>query len=87
MNDDPRLDLTLERLERAFGGALLALPALHDPNIVAVALKTGERSVSWEELRRRADKLESRFALPFTRYVSRLRAMNRCNAAELIISP
>jgi spermidine synthase len=87
MNDDPRLDLTLERLERAFGGAVLAMPALYDPNIVAVALKSGERSVSWVELRRRADKLESRFALPFKRYVSRLRAMNRWNAAELIISP
>lgn len=87
MNDDPKLDLTLQRLERAFGGAVIAMPALYDPNIIAFALKGVERSVPWSRLRSRAEKLESRFGMPFTRYVSRLRAMNRCNAAELIISP
>ena len=87
MNDDPKLDLTLERLERAFGGAVVVLPALYDPNIIAFALRGLERSVAWEVLRNRAAALESRYELPFTRYVSRLRAMNRWNAAELIISP
>ena len=87
MNDDPRLDLALQRLERAFGGAVLAMPALYDPNIIAFAMKGIERSVAWSELRNRARKLESRLGLPFTRYVPRLRAMNRWNGAELIISP
>jgi spermidine synthase len=87
MDDDPKLDLTLERLERAFGGAVVVMPALYDPNIVAFALKGIERSIAWSALRERAQKLESRLGLPFTRYVSRLRAMNRWNAAELIISP
>ena len=87
MNDDPKLDLTLERLERAFGAAVLVMPALYDPNIIAFALKGVEASVAWAVLRTRAEKLESQYRLPFTRYVSRLRAMNRWNAAELIISP
>jgi spermidine synthase len=87
MNDDPKLDLTLERLERAFGAAVLVMPALYDPNIIAFALKGVEASVAWAALRTRAEKLESQYGLPFTRYVSRLRAMNRWNAAELIISP
>ncbi len=87
MNDDPKFDLTLQRLERAFGGAVLALPALYDPNIIAFALRGFEKSISWAELRARAASLEARLGLPFTRYVSRLRAMNRCTAAELIISP
>ena len=39
MNDDPKFDLTLQRLERAFGGAVLALPALYDPNIIVFALR------------------------------------------------
>ena len=30
MNDDPKLDQRIARLERAFGGAVLALPALYD---------------------------------------------------------
>ena len=87
MDDDPKFDLTLQRLERAFGGAVVVMPALYDPNILAFALKGGDKSVAWQALRERAEKLESRYALPFTRYVSRLRAMNRWNAAELIISP
>jgi spermidine synthase len=87
MDDDPKLDRTLERLERAFGGAVLCMPALYDPNILAFAFKGVAPSVSWNALRARAEQLESHLGLPFTRYVSRLRAMNRCTAAELIIAP
>jgi len=86
MDDDPKFDPALERLERAFGGAVLAMPALHDPNILAFAFKGIAPTVSWDRLRRRADELESRLGLPFGRYVSRLRAMNRWNAGELIIA-
>jgi spermidine synthase len=87
MDDDPKLDLTLERLERAFGGAVLAMPALYDPNILVFALKGAPPRIAWSSLRERAVELESRFGLPFTRYVSRLRVMNPCTAAELIIAP
>jgi spermidine synthase len=87
MNDDPKFDLTLQRLESAFGGAVVAMPALYDPNILAFALKGVPRRIAWSALRSRAERLESRLALPFTRYVSRLRAMNPCTAAELIIAP
>ncbi len=87
MNDDPKLDLTLQRLERAFGGAVLAMPALYDPNILVFALKGARKASAWRELRERAAALESRLGLPFGRYVSRLRTMNRWNASELIISP
>ena len=87
MNDDPKFDATLQRLERAFGGAVIVLPALYDPNILVFALKGVERSIEWARLRERAEQLESKLGLPFTRYLSRLRAMNRWTAAELIISP
>jgi len=86
MNDDPKLDQTLVRLERAFGGAVICMPALYDPNILAFAFKGVSCAISWSALRSRAERLESRLGLPFTRYVSRLRAMNRWNAAELIIA-
>lgn len=86
MNDDPKFDTTLQRLERAFGGAVLAMPALYDPNILAFALKGVPPRVAWNELRQRAEELQTRFGLPFTRYVSRLRAMNRCTAEELLIA-
>jgi spermidine synthase len=87
MDDDPKLDPTLKRLERAFGGAVVCMPALYDPNIVAFAFKGIEGTIAWEELRARAERLETKLALPFRRYVSRLRAMNRWTAADLIIAP
>ncbi len=87
MNDDPRFDLTLQRLERAFGGAVIVMPALYDPNILVFALKGTAPRIAWDALRSRAEQLESKLGLPFTRYLSRLRAMNRWSASELIISP
>jgi len=63
------------------------MPALYDPNILVFALKGVPRSIAWAQLRERAEQLESKLGLPFTRYLSRLRAMNRWTATELIISP
>ncbi len=85
MDDDPKFDLHVKRLERAFGGAVLTMRALYDPNVIAFALKSPPPRLRWDELRRRAAALESRLELPFSRYVSRLRAMNRCTAEELIL--
>jgi spermidine synthase len=86
MNDDPKFDATLLRLERAFGGAVLAMPALYDPNILVFAFKGVARRISFDELTRRAASLEARYGLPFTRYVNRLRAMNPCTPQELIVA-
>ena len=86
MNDDPQFDATLQRLERAFGGAVLAMPALYDPNILVFALKGAPARVEWHALRKRAENLQARLGLPFTRYVSRLRAMNPCTPQELIVA-
>ncbi len=87
MNDDPKFDQTLVRLERAFGGAVLCMPALYDPNIAVFAFKGLEHRIEWSALRARAGELEARLGLPFTRYVSRLRAMNPSTPTELIIAP
>lgn len=85
MDDDPKFDEYLQRLERAFDGAVLALPALTDPNIIALALRGAPRELEWSALRSRAEKLEARYGLPFGRYVSRLRGMNRATAERLLI--
>jgi spermidine synthase len=85
MNDDPKFDQNLQRLEQAFGGAVLAMPALYDPNILAFAFRGAPPSVPWTTLRTRAEKLEARYELPFNRYVSKLRAMNRCTPQALLI--
>jgi spermidine synthase len=86
MDDDPKFDLTLQRLERAFGGAVLAMPALYDPNILVFAFKGLPSTVRWDELKARGERLQVRYGLPFSRYVNRLRDMNRCTAEELILA-
>jgi spermidine synthase len=85
--DDPQFDLYLRRLERAFGGAVLALPALSDPNVIALALKGAPPAIEWRELRLRAERLEAKFDLPFRRYVAALARMNSSTARELRIVP
>ncbi|MEX2242007.1 MAG: hypothetical protein WD775_15135 [Burkholderiales bacterium] len=87
MNDDAKLDERIGRLERAFGGAVLALPALYDPNVIVIALKGAPRAVPWDALVSRAHALERRFGLPFPRYAPRLKRMNRFDAGALIIVP
>ena len=85
MDDDPDLDRHLQRLERSFGGAVLAFQSLRDPNIVVLALKGGPRAMAWRELRARAAALEGKYGLPFPRYVERMRSMNRWTSSELLL--
>jgi spermidine synthase len=87
MDDDRSLNEYLRRMEAAFGGRVLAMKALYDPNVLAFALKGFDSRISWETLRQRAQALESRYDLPFPRYVSRLRAMNQVTPQELLIGP
>jgi spermidine synthase len=85
MNDDPTLDERMQRVERAFGGSVLALPALYDPNVIVIALKGAPARIAWDALASRAHALERRYGLPFPRYVPRLKRMNRFDAGALII--
>jgi spermidine synthase len=87
MDDDRLLDVYLKRMEAAFGGRVLAMKALYDPNVLAFAFKGLDSRIPWETLRQRAQDLESRYDLPFPRYVSRLRAMNQVTPQELLIGP
>jgi len=87
MSDDPKLDVYVRRLERAFGGAVLTMPALTDPNLIAFAVKGGPKRIAWDALRRRAARLEARLGLPFRRYVGALKRTNAGTARDLIIVP
>jgi spermidine synthase len=87
MNDDPRLDERIARLEGAFGGTVLALPALYDPNVIVLGLKGAPPRIEWGALARRAHALERRYGTPFPRYLPRLKRMNRFDARALIIDP
>jgi len=87
MDDDRDFDRHLQRLEHAFGGAVLAFQSLRDPNIVVIGLKGAPSEIGWRELRARSVALERSYGLPFPRYVERLRTMNRWTTDELLIVP
>jgi spermidine synthase len=87
MDDDKNFDRHLQRIENAFGGAVLAFQSLRDPNIVVMALKGPPREIAWRELRARAAALERKYGLPFPRYVERLRTMNRWTVDALQVVP
>jgi spermidine synthase len=87
MDDDPELDRHLRRLEASFGGALLCLPALRDPNVIAIGLKGAPEAIDWQVLRARALRLERRYGLPLGRCVEGLRRMNRSSARQLFLAP
>lgn len=84
---DRHLDRYLKRIEAAFGGTVVCLEAREDGNIIVFALKGAPPSIAWEELRRCAAKLEARLGLPFERYVSGLRRMNRWTRRDLCLAP
>jgi spermidine synthase len=85
MDDDPKLDERLRRIENAFGGRVLALPALYDPNVIVIALKGAPQAIAWEELQSRAQALELRYGIPYPRYLPRLKRMNRTDALNLYL--
>jgi len=87
MDDDRDFDRNLQRIERAFGGAVIAFQSLRDPNIVVLGLKGAPPAIAWRELRSRSVALERNYGLPFPRYVERLRTMNRWTTDELLIIP
>jgi len=87
MDDDKDFDRHLQRLEHAFGGAVLAFPSLRDPNVVVLGLKGAPAAVEWTVLRARADALEKKYGLPFPRMVERMRTMNRWTTDVLHIVP
>ncbi len=84
---DRRFDRYLKRIEAAFGGCTICLNAREDGNVIVFALKGAPQSIAWKELRRCAARLEAKLGLPFDRYVSGLRKMNRWTRRDLLISP
>lgn len=87
MSDDPKLDRRLRGLERSFGGAVLLLPALSDPNMLVFALRGAPPRLAWSRLAARAARLERQLGLPFARYVKALKRTNASRENALLIAP
>lgn len=76
---DRGFESSLARMEAAFGGHVALLPAEQQGNVIAFGLKGLPARLRWEELRARAEELEARLGLEFTRF---LPALRRCNPSS-----
>lgn len=84
---DRRFNRYLQRIEAAFEDCTICLNAREDGNVIVFALKGAPGSITWDELRRSAERLEQKLGLPFASYVSGLRKMNRWTRKALLIAP
>lgn len=82
---DRKFNETLLRIEAAFPGGTLCLPAEKPGNIIVFAFRNDPGSPRWDELAQRACELERLYGLEFPRFVASLRKMNPHDAERLFI--
>jgi len=83
--DEPRFGAYLARIERAFGGRVLCLPAEDRVNVIVLAFKRRATRVAVEPLKRDARELKRRLGLPFDKFVRELADHNPGTAAYLAL--
>jgi spermidine synthase len=81
--EEPRLGEYFARIETAFAGRMLVLPAADRVNLIAFAVKQGARRYSIASLRGSARALKRRLGLPYGDFVRDLIAFNASSAAFL----
>jgi spermidine synthase len=81
--DEPRFGEYLARIERAFAGRILCLPAEDRVNMIVLAFKGRGARVAIDALKRTARDLARRHALPLEQFVRDLIAHNPGTAAYL----
>ena len=77
---------TLQRIEGAFPGGTLCLPAEKPGNVIVFGFRTAPGKMAWERLRQRAAVLEATYELPFKRFVEALDRMNLNDESSLFIT-
>ena len=82
-SSDRAFDRNVRKIERAFCGRCLCLPAERPGNVAVFAFPTTPHGLHWAELRARAGGLQERFGLEFPRFVDALRKMNDSDAQGL----
>ena len=82
---DRQFNETLQRIENAFPGGTLCLPAEKPGNVAVFAFSAHPGNPGWEELTQRALLLQQRHGLEFPRFVEGLRKMNRHDERRLFV--
>jgi spermidine synthase len=82
-SSDRAFDRNVQRIERAFKGQCVCLPAERPGNVAVFAFRAIPARLRWAELRSHATGLQERFGLEFPRFVEGLRKMNDCDTQGL----
>lgn len=82
---DPQFHQYLQRIDTAFNGLVLCLPAEQRSNVVVLAFQKSPGSPRWDELRERAKSLEQMYGLEFPLFVAALRKMNLHTDKRLLV--
>lgn len=82
-SSDWAFDHNLQRIERAFSGRCICLPAERPGNVIVFAFAEAPRRLQWRELNETAGTLEQDLGLPFLQYVAGLKKMNQHDAHGL----
>jgi spermidine synthase len=82
---DRRYNENLQRIEAAFDGQVVCVPALQKGNIIVLAFRRSPARLRWDELRDRARELEAAYGLEFLRFVDVLRRLNPHTEKRLLI--
>ncbi len=75
----------LKRIEGAFPGGTLCLPAERPGNVIVFAFKDAREAFRWSDLTRTAVELEALYGLEFPKFVAGLRKMNRYDEEHLYV--
>jgi spermidine synthase len=82
---DREFNDTLKRIESAFPGGTVCLPAEKPGNVAVFAFRDNPGNFRWDDRAQRAHVLQQRYDLEFPRFVESLRKMNRHDARQLFI--
>ena len=86
-SSDWAFDSNLQRIERAFQGRCVCLPAERPGNVIVFAFVECPRRLRWHELNEAAGALEAGFELPFRQFVAGLKTMNQHDSDGLRMRP
>ena len=83
--EERRFGKYMARIEEAFDGKVLCLPAQDRVNMIVLAFKGGPTRVALDSLKTAARALKRRYGMPFDRFVTDLLELNTRTAAYLRI--
>lgn len=82
---DPRFNVYVDRLSRAFDNHILCLPVRQRGNVATLCFNRSQHNPTWASLKERASALELRYPLEFREFASDLAHMNEHNDRRLLI--